>query len=115
MSAGDDLLTQAAQDADPGADFLDLLRAGGTCAVVRPDLTVLAASDAYLNAACVPREKLVGRLACEVLGGRANSEDWRASVERVVRTRTPDAMPLERRLLGQAGARADERSWSRVN
>jgi PAS domain S-box-containing protein len=92
--------------------------------VLAPDLTILAATDAYAEATMTRREAIVGRNLFEVLpdnpadpsaSGVAN---LRASLDRVLLLKQPDAMPIERYDIRRPAALGDgveERYWSPLN
>ncbi len=94
--------------------------------VLRPDerFTVLDASDEYLRATLTRREEIVGRGLFEVFPDNPAEPDaqgvarLRASLERVLATRSADAMPITRydiRRPGEDGGGFIERHWNPVN
>jgi PAS domain-containing protein len=89
-----------------------------------PRLVVVAASDEYLPTTRTMRDEVVGRRFGDVFPvdpgdpGAEGALALRKSLERVVRTSSPDAMCVHRRRVrGQApgGPGFDERWWSAVN
>ncbi|MGE3301575.1 MAG: ATP-binding protein [Hyphomonadaceae bacterium] len=89
-----------------------------------PDLTILAVSDAYARATMTRREDVVGRGLFDVFPDNPDDADATgvgnlgASLRRVLRTRTADAMAVQkydvRRADGDGGG-FEERYWSPVN
>jgi signal transduction histidine kinase/DNA-binding response OmpR family regulator len=105
-------------------DFHALFEAvPGLYLVLAPDLTIVAASDAYLRATMTRREQIVGRALFDVFPDnpqdRAASgvHNLRASLQRVLDTGDGDAMPLQkydiRRPEPEGGF--EERYWSPFN
>ncbi len=89
-----------------------------------PSFTVVAASDAYLQALEKSREDLVGRGVFEVFpegpsaAHAATSHNVRASFHRILATREPDSMPVQKYDLPRPkseGGGFEERYWSPVN
>jgi PAS domain S-box-containing protein len=78
--------------------------------VLRPDFTIVAASNAYLAVRGMRREDVLGRGLFHVFSDSAapGMRNLRASLERVLRTRRPDAMETEK-------YGSDARHWSPVN
>ena len=98
--------------------------AHGLYLVLTPDLKIVAASDAYLRATRTIRDEILGRGIFDVF--KPNPDDptaavegnARASFERVLQTRSPDAMPLQKydiRWPESEGGGFEERYWSPVN
>jgi signal transduction histidine kinase len=98
--------------------------APGLYLVLKPDLTIVAVSDAYLRATMTKREAILGRGLFEVFPD--NPEDptatgvinMTASLERVLQNRTSDAMAVQRhdiRRPESEGGGFEERYWSPVN
>ena len=106
----------------PG-DFLRLFRAiPGLYLVLRPDFSIVDASDAYLRATLTQRDSIVGRLVFDVFPDNPDDTDpmsqssLRASLERVVRDRAPDTMAvLKYDIPKPAGDGFEERYWTPVN
>jgi len=109
----------------PLPDFRALFEsAPGLYLVLAPDLTIVAASDAYLRATMTRREEILGRGIFEVFPdnpedpGATGVMNLRASLERVLRQRAPDAMPVQKydvRRPASEGSGFEERHWSPVN
>ncbi|MFY0523448.1 PAS domain-containing protein [Archangium gephyra] len=70
--------------------------------VVTPDLTIVAVNEAYLRAVKAVRESLLGRYLFDVFPdnpsdpGATGVRNLRASLERVLSTRAPDIMPVQK-------------------
>ncbi len=88
------------------------------------DRTIVAASDAYLRATKTRREEILGRGIFEVFPdnpddpGATGVSNLRASIERAVMTRAPDAMAVQKydiRRPAEEGGGFEERWWSPVN
>lgn len=89
-----------------GIGYPHLLRSlPGLFLVLRPDerFTIADASDAYLGATGTEREQVAGRSLFEVLPESHpgvqeadGAAGLRASLERVLATRAPDAMPARK-------------------
>ena len=105
-------------------DFRALFEAlPGLYLVLAPDLTIAAASDAYLHATMTRREDIVGRALFDVFPDNPQERDasgvhnLRASLQRVLDTGRGDAMPLQkydiRRPEPEGGF--EERCWSPFN
>ncbi len=89
------------------------------------DFTIVQATDAYLRANGTTRAQLIGRNCFDVFGG--NSADrldndltmanLRASLTRVLETRRPDAMPVQRYDIPAPDRPGEflQRHWSPVN
>ncbi|HYA16207.1 MAG TPA: PAS domain S-box protein [Bryobacteraceae bacterium] len=110
---------------DKPPDFRRLFEsAPGLYLVLTPDLRIVAASGAYLDATMTRRENVIGRPLFEVFPdnpadpGSTGVANLAASLGRVLRDRAPDAMPVQkydiRRPAGNGGA-FEERYWSPVN
>lgn len=93
----------------------------GLYLVLTPDLTIAAASDAYLKATLTKREEILGRGLFEVFpdnpcdpaaSGVAN---LRASLDRVRQTATTDTMAIQKYDLRRPDGTFEERYWSPVN
>ncbi|HKW51965.1 MAG TPA: ATP-binding protein [Candidatus Eisenbacteria bacterium] len=96
----------------------------GLYLVLKPDLTIVAASDAYLTATMTRRDEILGRGLFEVFPGNpddpeANGENnLRASLSRVLALQRPDAMAVQKydiRRPEAEGGGFEERYWSPVN
>lgn len=93
----------------------------GLFLVLKPDLTIVTASDAYLKATMTKREKVVGQKLFEVLPdnpdepGATGSSNLRASLERVLETRATDNMGIQKYDVRRPDGVFEERYWSPVN
>jgi two-component system, cell cycle sensor histidine kinase and response regulator CckA len=109
----------------PAPDFRALFESGpGLCLVLAPDLTIVAASDAYLRATMTTRERILGRPLFEVFPDnpddptRTGETNLRRSLERVLRHRRADTMAVQKydiRRPEAEGGGFEERYWSPVN
>ncbi|HEY2953641.1 MAG TPA: ATP-binding protein [Candidatus Eisenbacteria bacterium] len=112
----------------PPPDFRALFQcAPGLYLVLAPDaprFTILGASDAYLAATMTSREGIVGRGLFEVFPDNPDDPDatgthnLRSSLERVLETRAPDAMAVQKydiRRPESEGGGFEERFWSPLN
>jgi PAS domain S-box-containing protein len=93
----------------------------GNCLVLKPDLTIVAASDAYLKATLTQRETILGRNIFEVFpenpddstaSGMAN---LRASFNRVLQNASADTMAIQKYDVQQPDGTFQERYWSPIN
>ena len=86
--------------------------------VLAPDLSIVGASDGYLNATMARREQVLGRHLFEVFPERAGaavssgSTDLAASLVRAWRLKRPDAMALRKYDLPWLGGAREERYLS---
>lgn len=109
----------------PLADFKTLFESvPGLYLVLDPELRIVAASDAYLNATMTKRDQIVGRHVFDVFpdnpdDAKASGErNLRASLDRVRRTLAADTMAVQKydiRRPESAGGGFEERYWSPVN
>jgi len=109
----------------PPADFRALFEAvPGHYLVLAPDFTIIAVSDAYLRATMTRREAIVGRGIFEVFPDNPDEiagtgvGNLRASLQRVLTHRRPDAMAVQKydiRRPEAEGGGFEERWWSPVN
>jgi signal transduction histidine kinase/ActR/RegA family two-component response regulator len=109
----------------PVPDFRTLFEsAPGLYLVLTPTLDIVAVSDAYLRATMTRREEILGRGLFEVFPDNPDDptatgvSNLRASLERVMRKRIPDAMAVQKydiRRPESEGGRFEERYWSPVN
>ena len=109
----------------PTPDFRTLFEsAPGLYLVLTPDLTIVAVSDAYLQATMTKREEILGRGLFQVFPdnpddlGATGVRNLRASLQRVMQNRTADAMAVQKydiRRPESAGGGFEERYWSPVN
>lgn len=106
-------------------DFRQLFESGaGCCLVLSPNFTILAVTDAYLQATMTKRTDIVGRLLFEVFPDNpddpqaSGTVNLRASLQRVLTLGRADAMPVQKydiRRPESAGGGFEERYWSPVN
>jgi signal transduction histidine kinase len=106
-------------------DFRRLFEAApGLYLVLRPDLTIVASSDAYLRATMTEREKIVGQGVFDVFPinpddpGATGEHNLRASLQRVIQGRAPDVMAVQKydiRKPESEGGAFEVRYWSPVN
>jgi len=106
-------------------DFRALFEAAPGCyLVLRPDLTIVAVSDAYLAATFTRREEILGRGIFDVFPDNPNdpaatgTHNLRASLQAVLDNRAPDAMAVQKydiRRPDREGGGFEERYWSPVN
>src|SRR5262245_40741952 len=103
-------------------DFRALFEAvPGAYLVLAPDLTIAAASDAYLRATFTERQNITGRPLFEVFPDNPDDPDatWvrnlRVSLERVLRFRRPDAMAVQKYDVRRPDGGFEEKYWSPLN
>ena len=96
----------------------------GLYLVLTPDLRIAAASNAYLEATMTRREEILGRDLFDVFPDNpedveaTGTHNLRASLERVLATRKPDTMAVQKydiRRPEEQGGGFEERYWSPVN
>jgi PAS domain S-box-containing protein len=108
-----------------GPEFRALFEsAPGLYLVLTPGLKIVAVTDAYARATMTRREDILGRGLFEIFPDNPDDPDatgtanLRASLDRVLRDRTPDAMAVQkydiRRPEGEGGG-FEERYWSPLN
>ncbi|HJV86071.1 MAG TPA: EAL domain-containing protein [Noviherbaspirillum sp.] len=92
--------------------------------VMSPDFTIVAANDAYLHATLTRREEIVGRHMFDVFPDNPQDPEAQgvaaltASLQRVLATRAPDTMPVQKYDIqkpAERGGGFEERYWSPVN
>jgi signal transduction histidine kinase len=106
-------------------DFRRLFEAApGLFLVLRPDLVIVAVSDAYLHATMTTRAGILGRGLFEVFPDNPQDPDatgvrnLRASLDRVLAHRLPDTMAVQKydiRRPASEGAGFEERYWAPLN
>lgn len=103
----------------PPLDFRRLFDAAPSLyLLLTPDLVIVAANDAFLRATMTRREDIVGRPLFEVFpddperSAGAGLGSVRASVERVLRERVPDEVPMQRYDLPLPDGRLERRYWN---
>lgn len=98
--------------------------APGLYLVLSPDLRIVAVNAAYAAATMTVREHILGRSLFDVFPdnpdepGASGVSNLRASLERVLQFRRPDAMPVQKydvRRPDSEGGRFEERYWSPFN
>ncbi len=98
--------------------------APGLYLVLRPDLTIVAVSDAYLAATRTKRDDITGRGIFDVFPDNPDDpsatgvSNLHASLKRVVQNRVPDAMAVQKYdipLPESEGGGFEERYWSPLN
>ncbi|MDE3061332.1 MAG: PAS domain-containing protein, partial [Pseudomonadota bacterium] len=106
----------------PLLDFRALFESlPGLYLVLATDLTIIAASDAYLQATMTRREEIIGRPAFEIFPNNpvdpdaASEKSARDSLLRVIRTGIADSLPLLKYDIRSANGEFEERYWSAVN
>ena len=96
----------------------------GLYLVLKPDLSILAVSAAYLSATMTQRAEILGRNIFEVFPDNpadpeaSGPRNLKTSLQRVIQTRTPDTMPMQKydiRRPESEGGGFEERYWSPVN
>lgn len=93
----------------------------GLYLVLLPDLTITAVTDEYLNATMLKRKDVVGRKLFDVFPD--NPEDssadgvknLRSSLEKVLATKLPSAMPIQKYDIRRPDGVFEERFWSPLN
>jgi signal transduction histidine kinase len=107
-----------------GLEFRELFEsAPARFCVLSPDLTIIAVTDEYVRAAMRPRRQLIGRFLFDVFPDNpADPHDGvknlRVSLERVIRERAVDTMPIQRydvRAPDSEGGGFETRYWRPVN
>jgi signal transduction histidine kinase/DNA-binding response OmpR family regulator len=89
--------------------------------VLSPALDIVAASDAYLHATLVQRDKVIGRPLFEVFPDNPNDpaadgvRNLRLSLEYVMRHRTTNTMAVQKYDVRNSEGVFEERFWSCVN
>ena len=106
-------------------DFRALFEAApGLYLVLTPRLEIVAVSDAYARATMTRRQEIVGRGLFDVFPDNPDdptatgTANLRASLERVLRNRTPDSMAVQKydiRRPEAEGGGFEERYWSPLN
>lgn len=93
----------------------------GSYLILRPDFTIVGASDAYLNATMTKRDEILGRYLFDVFPDNPNdpaakgSANVRASLNRVLKSRAPDTMAIQKYDVRRPDGTFEERYWSPVN
>jgi PAS domain S-box-containing protein len=93
----------------------------GLFLILTPELRIVAASNAYLEATMTRREDVVGRGIFEVFPDNPDDPEatgvsnLRASLDRVSKTTQPDTMAIQKYDIRRPDGRFEERYWSPVN
>lgn len=93
----------------------------GLYLVLTPDLKIVAASDAYLQATLTTRDGILGHDLFEVFPDNPDDPETtavsnlRASIDRVIRNATPDTMAIQKHDVRGPDGVFVERYWSRMN
>ncbi len=105
-----------------GVDFRVVFEsAPGLFLLLDPDLRIVAVSDAYTAATLTQREEIVGRGIFEVFPDNPQDPDaegvrnLRVSLERVIRDRVTDDMPVQRYDVRRPDGGFEQRFWSPSN
>jgi signal transduction histidine kinase len=108
--------------ARPRPDHRALFEAAPECCLVLdPDLVIVAVTDAYLAATMTERDALVGRDVFDAFPDNPDDpategqRNLRASLERVLREASPDAMPVQKYDVRRPDGTFEERFWSPRN
>src|SRR5688572_13972695 len=117
--------TAPAPDAANSPDFRSLFESvPALYLVLSPEFRIVGATDEYLRATMTERGDILGRLLFEVFPdnpndpGATGSRNLRASLQRVLETRRPDTMAVQKydiRRPASEGGGFEERHWSPVN
>jgi signal transduction histidine kinase/ActR/RegA family two-component response regulator len=113
------------REAPPELDLYDLFEvAPDPCLVLTPEFEIVTANQAYLRATMTVREQIVGRGLFDVFPDNPNDPEadgvrnLRASLLRVLATRCPDAMAIQKydvRRPESEGGEFEVRYWSPLN
>lgn len=93
----------------------------GLYLVLYPDFTIAAVSDAYLHATMTQRKDIIGRGIFDVFPDNPSDihadgvSNLRASLERALRERRADTMPIQRYDIRREDGSFEERFWSPLN
>ncbi len=93
----------------------------GLFLILTPDLKIVSASDAYLEATMTKREDLLGRGIFEAFPDNPDdpsatgASNLRASLDRVCRTATADTMAIQKYDIRRPDGGFEERYWSPIN
>ncbi len=105
-----------------GPDFRALLHAvPGLYLILTPELIIVEASDAYLRATMTQRDDIIGKGLFQVFPDNPQDPDatgvsnLRASLERMLRFRRPDAMSVQKYDVRRPDGSFEERYWSPLN
>ena len=93
----------------------------GLYLVLDPDLRIVAASDAYLQATLTQRERIVGRALFDVFPDNPDdpaatgTRNLRTSLERVLHNKVADTMAVQKYDIPKPGGGFEARYWSPIN
>ena len=102
-------------------EFQILEAAPGAYLVLDPALMIVAVTDAYLRATLTNREQIMGRALFDVFPDNPNdpeatgTRNLRASIETVLRTGVPHAMPVQKYDIRRPDGEFEERYWKPIN
>jgi signal transduction histidine kinase len=112
----------------PKPDFYKLFESSPTPYLVlgpdSPRFTIMAVTDAYLTATMTRRQEIIGRAMFDVFPdnpdehGATGVNNLRASLERVLESKAPDTMPVQKYDIRKPefeGGGFEERYWSPIN
>ena len=112
----------------PKPDFYKLFESSPTPYLVlgpdSPRFTIMAVTDAYVAATMTRRQEIMGRGMFDVFPdnpdehGATGVDNLRASLERVLDSKAPDTMPVQKydiRKPDLEGGGFEERYWSPIN
>lgn len=104
------------------AQFRNLFESlAGLYLILDPAFTIVAVSDTYLVATMTRREEIVGRGIFDVFPDNPNdpkadgTRNLTASLQRVLKYATADAMPIQKYDIRQPTGEFEERYWKPVN
>ena len=95
--------------------------APGPYLILAPDLTIVEVNQSYLHATLTERAAIVGRGLFEVFPDNPNDpaasgvRNLTASLQRVLATRRPDAMAVQKYDIRRPDGSFEERYWSPIN
>jgi len=93
----------------------------GLFVILTPELRIVSASDAYLDATMTTREQLIGRDIFEIFPDNPSDADatglsnLRASLNRVLLTAAPETMAIQKYDIRRPDGAFEERYWSPMN
>ena len=102
-----------------GINFKALFEeAHGSILVLNPSFTILAISDAYVEATYTKREDLVGKYFFDVFQDTKNTTavaETKASLEYVLKNKKPHLMPMLRMEIKNLAGVVEEKYWNPIN
>ena len=93
----------------------------GLYLILTPELSIVAASDAYLKATMTTRQGIIGRNMFDVFpdnpddAGATGASNLRASLSRALKTGTPDVMAIQKYDVRRPDGVFEEHYWSPIN